>query len=163
MHSFLYSMMPFRYIIFTPGHWVTSSCIGQTVAVYDSNCTGNLNAGLSEQLASMYRLAVEDEEDEETVLMVHVPYVQQQIGGKDCGVFAVAFALHLSLGQELADIRFDQSRMRQRLLRCFQKRKLEGFPQQQKTGVTLKSRLRIREIALYCTCRMPDTGRHGSV
>ena len=100
---------------------------------------------------------MEDEEDEETVLTVHVPYVQQQIGGKDCGVFAIAFALHLCLGQELADIRFEQSRMRQHLLRCFQKRKLEGFPQQQKTGVTLKSRLRIQEIRLYCTCRMPDT------
>ena len=72
------------------------------MAVYNSNCTGNLNAGRSEQLSSMYRLAVEDGEDEETVLMVHVPYVQQQIGGKDCGVFAIAFPLHLCLGQELA-------------------------------------------------------------
>ena len=43
-------------------HWVTSSCCGQHISVYDSKEAGfQLSTSLSHQLALIYRLAVEDD------------------------------------------------------------------------------------------------------
>ena len=40
-----------------PGHWVTLSSIGQSVAVYDSKFSGgHLSSSLTHQLALIYRL-----------------------------------------------------------------------------------------------------------
>ena len=47
---------------------------------------------------------------------------------KDCGVFAIAFALQAALGQCVGDIAFDQSKMKNHLLECFKARKLTPFP-----------------------------------
>ena len=52
-------------------------------------------------------------------LVVKIPEVQQQHGACDCGVFAVAFALHVALGDDPQKILFEQSQMRPHLLRCF--------------------------------------------
>ena len=62
-----------------PGHWVTSSSIGQSVAVYDSKFLGGrLSSSLTHQLALSYRLLVktEDEDGEEMdpTLFIDVPY-----------------------------------------------------------------------------------------
>ena len=46
----------------------------------------------------------EDEEGDELnppILYVDVPAVQQQRGVLDCGVFAIAFAVHLALGDDV--------------------------------------------------------------
>ena len=102
-----------------PGHWVTSSSIGQDVAVYDSKFLGgSLSSSLTHQLALIYRLLVktEDEDGDEIdtpTLLIDVPYAQQQNGDSDCGLFAIAFAVHLALGDDVAGLNFDQSKMRQ--------------------------------------------------
>ena len=104
-------------------HWVTSCSIGKEVAVYDSRFNGgNLSSSLTHQLALVYRPLVICEEDGKEVdphLVVYVPTVQQQIGKDDCGAFAIAFAVHLLLGDKLE---FDQSQMRQHLLICLKAR-----------------------------------------
>ena len=117
-----------------PGHWVTSSSIGQSVAVYDSKFLGGrLSSSLTHQLALSYRLLVktEDEDGEEMdpTLFIDVPYAQQQNGVSDCGLFAIAFAVHLALGDDAAGLNFDQSKMRQHLLKCFQRKTMMPFPQ----------------------------------
>ena len=38
--------------------------------------------------------------------------VQQQAGGKDCGLFSIAFAYHAALGEDGMGIAFEQSKMR---------------------------------------------------
>jgi len=44
-------------------------------------------------------------------LNVHIPPVQQQSGLADCGIFAIAFALHPVLGHRVPDLEFDQVKM----------------------------------------------------
>ena len=70
---------------------------------------------MTHQLALIYRSLVISKDDGEEVashLMVNVPPVQQQGGVNDCGVFAIAFALHKLLGDNLENIEFDQCQMR---------------------------------------------------
>ena len=40
------------------------------------------------------------------ILYVDVPAVQQQRGVLDCGVFAIAFAVHLALGDDVTKLNF---------------------------------------------------------
>lgn len=44
----------------------------------------------------------------------------------DCGLFTIAFALHVALGQCVGDITFDQNK--KHLLKCFKARKRTLFP-----------------------------------
>ena len=46
------------------------------------------------------------------MLEINVPTVQQQFGSCDCGLFAVAFMLHLTMGDDPQHILFEQSQMR---------------------------------------------------
>ena len=55
--------------------------------------------------------------------------VQQQFGGHDCGLFAIAFTLQLALEDDQWHILFDQSKMQPNLLKYFQKKKVGPFRQ----------------------------------
>ena len=46
--------------------------------------------------------------------------VQQQFGGPDCGLFAIAFAMALVNGQDPAALTFDQGVARKHLRLCLQ-------------------------------------------
>lgn len=149
-------------------HWVTSCSFGGEVSIYDSKYLGILQPSLTHQLALIYRSLVDkndsddDEEAEFAELCAHIPAVQQQKGGMDCGLFSIAFALHLALGDDLKKLIFHQDAMRQHLIKCFLDKKLEPFPHK-KVAVTPKgltlagSYLPFRQIDLFCTCLMPDT------
>ena len=50
------------------------------------------------------------------ILFVDVPYIQQQRGLVDCGVFAIGFAVHLALGSNVTKLNFNQGQMRRHLL-----------------------------------------------
>jgi len=119
-------------------HCVTSSSFGREVTVYDSKFNGKLHPSLTHQLARIHKcLAITMDEDNESTdpeLVVKVTKVQQQLAISDCGVFAIAFALHVALGDNLQII-FDQSQMRHHLLGCFQKKKLQPFPHQKVTSL----------------------------
>ena len=148
--------------VLNPQHWVTSSSIGQTVAVYDSKFSGGeLSSSLTHQLASIYRplVSTEDEDGDEIdppTLYVEVPYVQQQSGIIDCGLFAIAFAVHLAIGDDVSKLNFDQAQMRQHLLKCFQKKEMLPFPQT-KAGPHHRTYFPGYAIEVYCSCRMPET------
>ena len=47
-----------------------------------------------------------------------------------CGAFAIAFAYHAAIGDDLRQIQFDQQRMRGHIVQCFEKRKFSPFPKQ---------------------------------
>ena len=121
-------------------HWVASSSIGQTVTIFDSKFGGGeLSSSLTHQLATVYRTLVktsdEDGDEMDPILEVNIPYVQQQQGKRDCGLFAIAFALHAAMGDDIKKITFDQPKMRCHLLECFEKKKLTRFPlAEQKTA-----------------------------
>ena len=64
--------------------------------------------------------------------------------------FRIAFAVHLALGDDAARLNFDQSKMRQHLLKCFQSKTMI----QTKAGPGYQTYM---EIELFCTCQMPET------
>jgi hypothetical protein len=92
---------------------------------------------------------------------VYVPSVQQQKGGIYCGLFAIAFALHLAVGDDLTKIIFEQEKMREHLLKCFMKKKLDPFPHSNVSAIPMNLCRPycqpFTQILLYCNCRMPET------
>ena len=77
---------------------------------------------------------------------------QNQKGGDDCGVFAIAFAVDLVMGREPAGLRYDQSKMRHHLIQCFEKKLLTPFPSESMRMMKPSK----QEIKVFCTCRLPD-------
>ena len=99
------------------GHWVTLSSIAQSILV------GCLSSSLTHQLALIFRLLVKTEDEDGwengllSTLFKDVPYAQQQNNRSDCGLFAIAFAVHLAIGDDVVGLNSDQSKMRQHMLK----------------------------------------------
>jgi hypothetical protein len=56
---------------------------------------------------------------------------QQQLNHSDCGVFVIAFATEILLGEEDAqNVKFDRSKMRKHLKQCLIDEKLTPFPKE---------------------------------
>ena len=93
------------------------------------------------------------------MLEINVPTVQQQFGSCDCGLFAIAFMLHLAIGDDPQHILFEQSQTRSHLLKCFQKKKLEPFPHKKVTSIPTENApfFPYVTLELFCTCHMPET------
>eukprot|EP00731_Ephydatia_muelleri_P018182 Em0011g222a len=79
---------------------------------------------------------------------------RKQRGSDDCGVFAIAFALHAALGHCLEEIEFDQATMRDHLLKCYTTRNFTPFPTKK---VKRARHTLIMNIDVFCSCQMPDT------
>ena len=70
-------------------HWTTSSADRHgNIFLYDNQYT-RISNSLQQQLATIYRT-------DEKSIVVHVKPVQQQMGGSDCGLFSLAFAIDLA-------------------------------------------------------------------
>ena len=86
---------------------------------------------------------------------IHVSKVQQQIGGEDCGVFAIAFATHIAFGEDPTGVVFDGSKiMRNHLVQCLENGRMTQFPQTHKRlrGSTFCEKEKLT-ILRYCVCR----------
>ena len=88
-------------------HLVTSTCFGKQVQLQNSNASLHLSPCMKTQLAQIYQLALKN----------NMP-VQQQQNDKDCGLFAIAYAFHAALGDDVIIMHFDISKMRQHLIYC---------------------------------------------
>ena len=75
-------------------------------------CGGDLSPTLTNQLAVIYSKLQKKGEKEVPTLTVDIPSIQQQKGNSDCGVFAIAFAVHAALGNTIEEIEFNQHEMR---------------------------------------------------
>ncbi len=122
-------------------HWVTSCYLDGEVMVYDSlpPTAKKFPADIEEQLRALYTAAASDGE-----LAVTVPRVQHQIGGSDCGLFAVAYIFHLALGDRPEELIFDQVKMRDHLITCFELQTLLPFPCMPKRSRTIKHIIKIK-------------------
>ena len=132
-------------------HWVASSSFGQQVTVYDSKYGGKLHPSLTHQIARIYR-SLETDEDGDLMLEIKVPTVQQQFGSCDCGLFVIAFTLHLALAHFLRAVS-DEISSSQVLPKeedgtistqegCF-------YPNRECTFFPI--------LELFCICHMPET------
>ena len=73
-------------------HWPENN------GIYSKFCGGDLSPSLMNQLAVIYSKLQKKGEKEVPTLTVDIPSIQQQKGNSDCGVFAIAFAVHAALG-----------------------------------------------------------------
>lgn len=83
------------------------------------------------QLSECYQSLVKDRK-----LAVELPPRQIQRGGLDSGLFAIAFAYDLASGNDPSQVTYDQSRMREHLVKCLENGLFEPFPRQRKSNVT---------------------------
>ncbi|CAB4009128.1 retrotransposable element [Paramuricea clavata] len=105
------------------------------------------------QLAQCYQTLI----DEFGRLEVDIPPVQTQTGSVDCGLFAIAFAYELAVGNfPVHEVRFDQKKMRSHLLACFEKRELTHFPQVRRQPATQPRQHNSVTIATLCECKLPE-------
>ena len=102
-------------------HFCTSSSIGGSVRIFDS-----LNTSPSPEL--MRQLAAIYSPDESAPQSFQINIRHPQIGGKDCGLYAIAYAFDLALGLDPSASILDQSKMRSHLVTCFEKQQLIEFP-----------------------------------
>ena len=135
-------------------HWVASSFMNGFISLYDSLSSGTISAGLEIQLARIYGHLEGSIED--GGLTIHHVSVQKQEGTKDCGVYAIAFAYHAALGENLEEITFDKDKLRSHLVTCFQNNCLSKFPIcSQKSARACKPSVSF--VRLYCDCKVPES------
>ena len=135
-------------------HWVVSSFLDGVISLYNSLSSTTLSAELAEQLARIYSHLKGSVED--GGLTVHHIPVQKQKGVSDCGPFAIAFAYHAALGDDLQTITSDQDKLRTHLVTCFEKEKFSRFPLMS-SKVKRACKPSGELIKLYCDCRLPGS------
>ena len=131
-------------------HWVATSYLEGEVQLYDSKFNGSLTASLKEQLVQIYRLAIKND----GLIVTSIP-VQQQTGSVDCELFAVAFAYHAALGDNMRTVAFKQSTMRQHFIHCLESQQLDQFPPADHQ--VKRNKLKHFFIALFCICKLPES------
>ena len=130
-------------------HWVTISTIGTVhplVNVYDSKyivASVHLRAQITCLLMTQHA--------EVTINFIDVV---KQAGSYDCGLYAIAYATALSLGNDPATHQYYQEKMRPHLRMCLLNRRLTLFPH--KTVCPSDKFHSVEKIPVYCVCRMPE-------
>ena len=109
-------------------HWILLSSIGGLVTIFDSLNTTPTDSAL-QQIKQLF--SPDD---------LLPPYQQtsciQQHGSKDCGVFAIAYAVDLLHHNQPNSITYDQQKMRAHLLTCFQNKFFTPFPKYSNSSTT---------------------------
>jgi len=135
-------------------HWVTSAAVGtRYVTLYDSRYR-KVTESIKVQLAQCYQELVDGMGN----LNVDIPPVQQQKSGKDCGLFAVAFAVEAASGTEnkkVGNVKFDQSKMRSHLIQCIEQGRITAFPRQLPSQKATVSKHHKDTIKTLSCCNLP--------
>ena len=103
-------------------HWATSVFSSNKVHFFDSRYVGYISDGVEQQVKEIYGHLVRKQ------LTLQVVHVLQQQGVTACGVYAIAYAVHLANGLDPSKVKFNQKQMRPHFLTCLQKKKLDTFP-----------------------------------
>ena len=59
---------------------------------------------------------------------MQMPPLQKQVGGTDCGLFAIAVITAIAHGEDPSQLQFKQEEMRYHLLKCFKDERITLFP-----------------------------------
>lgn len=82
--------------------------------------------------------------------------VQQQNGYRDCGLFSIAYAVEVCLGQKPEDALFFQEEMRMHLCDCLSERQMRPFPRIIQDQVSIpRPKAGILTVQLFCVCKLP--------
>ena len=144
-------------------HWVMVSTIGAlhpTVHIYD-RLFSQLGAKLQEQNsrsktpgADSNLLATSRQE-----IIIKFIDVPMQSGTNDCGLFAIAYAVTLALGQQPEEYQFNQAGMRTHFLHCLEKQNISMFPVLRRCRIKKDMVRAVQKLSVYCKCRMPQMER----
>ena len=95
------------------GHWVTSANISGDITLYDSVHSPQRIAEpfLNHQLSNLYGKGT-------SVLM---PQLEQQKGGRDCGVYAIAYLTSLVWGDDTCSFIYTQCELRRHRIASMEK------------------------------------------
>ena len=131
-------------------HWVTTTSIASShscrARLFDS-AAGSIPTRLKTQIAQLYGASASK------VCLEISP--AQQVGGADCGVFALAFATDLSFGNDPAKISYAQREMRDHLLLCLEQQQMEPFPRARRpANICVRT---IESFSVFCLCQLPET------
>lgn len=100
-------------------HWVVAaSHKGKAVKVYDS-----VYASLDQTSAATVKTLFNC-----NLCNISMVPVQKQLGGSDCGLFAIANATAIAFGRDPSKEVYQQSLMRNHAITCFEQKKMELFP-----------------------------------
>ena len=105
-------------------HWIvatTVKCANNQVLVVDS-LYNSLDEETKATISQLFKSR------STSCLVKKVIRPQKQMGIKDCGLFAVAFATSIAFGFWPAKQRFQQQSMRAHLVSCFENKKMIPFP-----------------------------------
>lgn len=99
-------------------HWIVASTVGcaDTIRVYDS-VYNTLDKGTLDVVVNLFGSS-----------MVKMMECQKLAGGKDCGLFAIAYATAISHGVDPTCMKMNQSTMWNHLRKCLEEGKLTLFP-----------------------------------
>lgn len=135
-------------------HWLLISTIGCTegnVNIYDSLKIGATAVNVQLQIASLLC-------SQQKKIHCHYQPCQQQQGGVDYGIFAIAFAVDLCLANDVSIICYDQSKMREHLNICLGQGHFTPFPRVEGNTSPTRCRVATTSFSIFCTCRLPDNG-----
>ena len=94
-----------------------------------------------------------------SAVQVNLVKVKQQIGGSDCGLFAIAMATDLCLRTDPFGASYAQEQMRIHLERCFESGQMTVFPRTNGPVVdSTSNRLFCSTLffKIHCVCRQPE-------
>jgi len=104
-------------------HWITATtlnCKAGEVKIFDSLFTF-CDKETREIMYEFYQRGTEK-------LTITMSQCQKQTGGKDCGLFAIAFAVALVFNLNVSRFKFHQKMLRPHLVDCFTKGVMTPFP-----------------------------------
>lgn len=105
-------------IHYVNGHWVTTVSEGESIQLFDSNFHVDNMLQLDTQLVDIYGYRKP----------VYLSYKsQQQVGNRDCGLFAIVSAYHAAI-EDTTTCPFDQFSMRNHVIKGFEQGYFDSFP-----------------------------------
>ena len=134
-----------------PNHWAVMSTLGceeNIIEYYDSLFN---NVALSTKTTITKLLQPKES------FTVRIKNVAKQIGGTECGLYAIAYCVSLANGQDPSTFVYDQREMRGHLISCFENKKLTLFPIAKKRRLTT-TYTSIVIITVCPICKETDTG-----
>ena len=144
-------------IFIAPGHWACLSnkfSVGNEVELFDSMYTIPYEGGtvlkqaccITRSLNRMY-----------SSITINVIGVTPQVGGADCGLFAISMAYDLCCDIDPFTQEVVQDKMRAHLLECFEKEEISSFPKVPRKALESRRRV-IKSVCfdIYCVCRGPE-------
>ena len=119
-HAILTSKEHLQIIHSRGNHWIVASRIqaeDSVVRVYDS-IYNTIDEGTQQVIKILFGQS----------FSLEIVPIEKQIGGRDCGLFAISISVALCLGLDPATLKFDQTLMRPHFVDCLENGHLSPFP-----------------------------------